>query len=318
MPVAYWTPLQWSLSRMRDMLFRPFDFVKWLAMGFTAWLAQLGEGGINLNLPDFDHGAGGKQTEAVLRGLIDFYHQHQFAVLSLAAMLVVFCVVFVLALTWINSRGRFMFLDNVVHNRAEVVRPWTAWRAQGNSLFGWQLLFGLVVLVSVIAMVVTVVLAVVPLARSGPASGPALPFVLLMLGVALVPFFLLLIYVALFLVDFVIPIMFGNRCGVLAAWRTFLQLFSRYPGAFLLYGLFCFFLWFVVVAGLLLLFCLTCCCAAILAIIPYLGSVFLLPLFVVYRLFSLAFLRQFGPEFDLLPSESPPPCPPPPAPVASA
>ncbi|MHB9006972.1 MAG: hypothetical protein ACYDC1_08565, partial [Limisphaerales bacterium] len=44
----------------------------------------------------------------------------------------------------------------------------------------------------------------------------------------------------------------------------------------------------------------TCCVAGCLLAIPYLGAVLLLPVFVFDRAYSLHFLRQFGPEYDLL------------------
>ncbi len=47
---------------------------------------------------------------------------------------------------------------------------------------------------------------------------------------------------------------------------------------------------------------LTCCIVAL----PYVGTVILLPLYVTYRLFSVEFLAQFDPGFDLFtPAEIP-------------
>jgi hypothetical protein len=40
---------------------------------------------------------------------------------------------------------------------------------------------------------------------------------------------------------------------------------------------------------------LTCCIVGL----PYVGTVILLPLYVTYRIFSLEFLAQFDPEFDV-------------------
>ena len=63
----------------------------------------------------------------------------------------------------------------------------------------------------------------------------------------------------------------------------------------------------------------TCCCAGCLMALPYLGTVLLLPVLVFKRSYSLYFLAQFGPEYDVFPP--PPPAPPspglPPMPVAS-
>jgi len=40
---------------------------------------------------------------------------------------------------------------------------------------------------------------------------------------------------------------------------------------------------------------LTCC----IVVLPYVGTVILLPIWVTYRLFSVEFLAQFDPGFDL-------------------
>ena len=61
--------------------------------------------------------------------------------------------------------------------------------------------------------------------------------------------------------------------------------------------------------------CATCC----IAVIPYVGTVILLPIPVTLGAFSLLFLRQFGPDYDVWaglvapevsPGLSPPPVPP--------
>jgi len=48
--------------------------------------------------------------------------------------------------------------------------------------------------------------------------------------------------------------------------------------------------------------CATCCIAAI----PYIGTVILLPVFVLLRSFSLLFLRQFGSDYDVWANFIPP------------
>ena len=102
-------------------------------------------------------------------------------------------------------------------------------------------------------------------------------------------------FVALLLEAFVIPIMYKYELKATEAWRYFLPWLKSRPLPFFLYGL------FVLVLGLLfvvffgLLCVLTCCIVAL----PYVGTVILLPIWVTYRLFSLEFLAQFDPGFDL-------------------
>jgi len=43
----------------------------------------------------------------------------------------------------------------------------------------------------------------------------------------------------------------------------------------------------------------TCCIAGCLFALPYLGTVFLLPILVFERAYSLHYLAQFGPDYDV-------------------
>jgi hypothetical protein len=47
---------------------------------------------------------------------------------------------------------------------------------------------------------------------------------------------------------------------------------------------------------------LACCFTCCLALLPYLGTVILLPLFVFQRSYSLCFLEQLGPDWSLFPA----------------
>jgi hypothetical protein len=69
-----------------------------------------------------------------------------------------------------------------------------------------------------------------------------------------------------------------------------------------LYAIFVFVLVFLFVCLFALACVLTCCIVAL----PYVGTVILLPFYVTYRIFSLEFLSQFDPDFDLFtPAELP-------------
>jgi len=75
-----------------------------------------------------------------------------------------------------------------------------------------------------------------------------------------------------------------------------------HPGEILLYCLFLIVLALATAIVACLVTCATCCIAAI----PYIGTVILLPVFVLLRSFSLLFLRQFGPEYDVWATFVPP------------
>ncbi len=52
--------------------------------------------------------------------------------------------------------------------------------------------------------------------------------------------------------------------------------------------------------------CCTCCLAACLFILPYIGTVVLLPIHIFTRSYSLYYLAQYGPEFNVFAPSSDP------------
>src|SRR5690606_22233939 len=93
-------------------------------------------------------------------------------------------------------------------------------------------------------------------------------------------------YISLFLKDFVVPIMYKHRIGVLSAWKEFLQLFSAHILSFIGYGLFVFVLGIAIVIGVILFGLLTCCIGLLVLAIPYIGAVILLPVNYTLKAFS--------------------------------
>jgi hypothetical protein len=131
-------------------------------------------------------------------------------------------------------------------------------------------------------------------------------FVLAVLGViaAVLVFILLGIVFWLihrFTMDFVVPIMFLRTKSCTAAWREFLDLLSMNKARFVLYALFriviAIAIGFIIVLGFCVGVC--CCCASVLLLIPYIGTVILLPVYVFERSYSLYYIRQYGSQFDV-------------------
>ncbi len=113
-----------------------------------------------------------------------------------------------------------------------------------------------------------------------------------------------------------VPVMYRQRCRALVAFRQIVGLIRTRPGPLVLYLLFFLVLALAVIMVSCLAVPITCCIAAI----PYVGTVILLPVYVVLAAFPLFFLRQFGPEYDVWgtidraesPSPDMPPIQPPP------
>lgn len=298
--ISFLQPLAEAGERTGTILFRQFNPVKWLVIGFAAWLAYLFQQNI---LPTHLSFLGGFRTgdmgscnyewqgnwvPGVLEGVVGF----------VVVCLILFVVmVFGLVMLWLNSRAKLVFLDNVVNNRANVASAWHEWREEGNSLFYWRLVFfaflgALAVLLSGLAVAA---LFVMPVAIGNLAMGVGIAgAVLITLAVG---------YTFLYLEDFVIPLMWRDRVRTSAAWRKFLGLWRKHWLAFLFYGVFRLFLCLVIniVVGLLALVSCCCCCLGLVLLIPYIGTVVLLPVYTFVRLFSVAFLGQFGEEYELSP-----------------
>jgi hypothetical protein len=99
--------------------------------------------------------------------------------------------------------------------------------------------------------------------------------------------------------DFVVPLQFLRRSRCLDAWRELGDLLRGNIGNLVLYFLFRIVLAIaiaVVVVGVVLV---TCCIAGCLFALPYLGTVLLLPILVFERAYSLYYLAQFGPDYDV-------------------
>lgn len=280
-------PVGMALETVRRVLFQPFNLVKWLALGFTAWLAAL-EGGLGYG-GNFNFGSCKKEPAAqYCRAGWDWIQAHLFFVIPLALLLVAVGLVAALLILWVSYRGKFMFLDNVVANRGEIVRPWQQFRAQGNSCFLFAVCFGLAALAVVLLGVGLVLLISWPdLARGrfgwNAAGGIAV-------GLVFLTCFLITVgCVKSFLEDFVIPIMAVQKCRVMEGWSIFFDRFRRQVGLLVLYLLFRLALGLAIGFITLFLCCLLCCTV----LIPYVGTVILLPFLVFWRSYSVHFLGQF-------------------------
>ena len=308
MSVRYIEPLSRAVDRAVDICFRPFDLGKWFVLGFACWLARLsqggGGGGGSIPMPPVSDREAEGAVSAQLPEWLDSLEPEMF--LGGAALFMVLGCVFLLffvllpLLLWLSSRGEFIFLDDVVHDKAEIKKPWNEYKTEGNSLFFWRLGF-------IVALIVTIVLAALPAILYIAEYGEDMPSValvfLLFCPIMLVAFGA--VYVDLFLRSFVVPIMYKERVKTNAAWRIFGPLLKQKLGWFLLYGLWLLVLMIGVAFAILILVLVTCCIAGIILVIPYIGTVALLPLYVALRALSLEFLAQFGDRFKIFPEPEP-------------
>ena len=70
-------------------------------------------------------------------------------------------------------------------------------------------------------------------------------------------------------------------------------------GRFVLFGLFYMLLVSLFVIGIIILIPCTLCILGCLLALPYIGTVAMLPMSVFFRLYTLNYLEQFGPEYQM-------------------
>jgi len=273
-----------AFELMKRILFQPFDFKKWLVIGFAAWLANLGSGGGGgFNYPNNRREGAQKLNETISQ-------IPQPILITGICILVCFVLLLIVLFAWLRARGRFIFVDCIVRNRAAIVEPWKEFRVEGNSFF----LFSLVVVLMLIGVIVIAGLGlIVPFVPRGAQAEPGVGF---WIGLSLFVFVAVcLVFVWALASQLMIPIMYRQRCPARLAFSQALDLVFSHPGPILLYVLLLLLLGVAAVVISCAVACATCCIAAI----PYIGTVILLPIPMTLAAFSLLFLRQFGPDYDV-------------------
>jgi hypothetical protein len=279
------------------MLFRVGDWPeRWFVTGFAVFLSGLVGYGASWQYR-WALGDDGPASRSFVRGLVT-----DPALLFLMGWLAVFGLAVYVALLWVSSRAKFVFLENVAALRPAIGDPWKGYAREGNSLFVFRLVFVL------ITFSITILVVGPPLVLGGIASvrggnwgwglGGAFLSVLagMILGIAIA-------YAYCFLDNFVVPLMYRDRSSAMDAWRKFLPLLRERPAEFLLFGVLLLVL--AVAAGIAVFVAgvLTCCIGLFVLAIPYVGTVALMPLWTTYRGYGPEFLAQFGPEWTVFPPE---------------
>lgn len=288
-------PISPAIERVRDVLFRPFNLGRWFVIGFCAFLAYLGEGG--------GWGSGRPFGRSHNAGSFDevkeFFNENLYWIVPVAIAVVVLFIGLGILFLWLRSKGKFMFLHCVAKNKAEVKVPWSRYKGEGNSLFLFSFVVGIISFVCFAILTGVIIFCIIALKKKGVGialgiGGIALSvLVMIVIGIG----FALL---SKFTKDFVVPIMYLRGCKTVEGWRQFLPILMARKGACALYILFQIVINLAIgmISATVMLTACCFCCLGVLFIIPYIGTVLLLPLHVFKRSYSLYYMRQFGPQFD--------------------
>jgi len=296
-------PIGEAIDRVKEVLFNPFDLGKWFIIGFCAWLAMLGHGGGGggggFNYPDDTANA-----PAELKAIVV---EHLPLIITIAIPVLIIVIAIGIVCLWLSSRGKFMFLHCVAENKAEVKLPWHKFRNQGNSLFLFRLIVGIIAFVSIALFLGMMAVPIVLLARGSSYTAPALIAGIVLLALIAISLGIVFALILKFTEDFVVPIMYLRGYQCMDAWNEFRSLLAGNKGKFTLYILFQIVIAMAIGIIILALVCVTCCCAGCIMAIPYIGTVLLLPILVFGRSYSLYYLAQYGRGYNVfVPAESDP------------
>jgi hypothetical protein len=286
------TPFNQAIELTRLILFRPFDMTKWLVIGFAAFLSGwFNSGGGSINPWGFRNwNTSNLQAPTFQFRSFNVDHAGLILLITIAVCVVVF-LAFLIVWLWIVARGRFIFIDCLVRNRAAIVEPWREFGQEGNRFFGFLIVLMLVSLV-LFALFGGLIFGLLVLWRNYHDSNAPALFVLVPIAVFSWVAFAVVVNLITY---FMPPVMYTRRCSPVDAARAILQLIFEDPAPFILFILFMIALWI----GWIMVGCLVTCGTCCLASLPYIGTVIVLPVPVLFRSFSLLFLRQFGPQWDV-------------------
>jgi hypothetical protein len=293
-----------AFARVGEVLWKPFDISRWFSMGFCAWLAYLGSQSM------YSFGDGNKQAAAIsFKQQADLALDRLMAVLTqpheatAAAVKVLLLLLFGLWVCSLRSRGDFMFLHRWYRPDEAIRLCWQSSRAAGHELFVWRLCFFLAALAAYALVGLAAYAQILrPYWEAGKvwddawvssAVGCATSAVLIGLGTQVVG------HLAK---AFVVPIMYWHGVPAARAWLAVFALCNQYPFAVLGYLICGAVFWVVALCAVAALVLLTCCVGVIPLVLPYVGAVMLLPVFLFFRGYAICFLNQW--RADLIPAKA--------------
>ena len=297
MKISAIEPISPAWNKMVHILFNPFDFKKWLVLGFCAFLAQCGEGSGSSGNPGGGGNSGSSYTEHTVPEMKAWVHEHIELIIVAGIALFILGILITVLITWLSSRGKFMFLDGIVKNRGAVKEPWAEYKKEGNNLCIWSLLIRFTAFILFVGAIVIAFMIAWP-DIDAEKFGSSAVNALIVGGGSLLILIVAFVLLDFFIRMFVIPTMYIRRISFTqAASIAYSDCVSsnKLPAFCLLCMLFV--LGIATATIVLAVTCMTCCLAAL----PYVSSVVFLPVSVFFTCYALFYLQQFGDEWKFFP-----------------
>ncbi|MDX2177059.1 MAG: hypothetical protein SF028_11380 [Candidatus Sumerlaeia bacterium] len=288
-PVSATDPIDGAKEWTGRLLF-PFDLSRWISFSVGLFLAVLSTGLINVNIsPEVFQG--GVQAIGAVVGMC-------------------FGIVIALLLGWVGAVGEFVFLEYTLTGETDLSSAWARGSAPGTSLFLLHLaagFVGLVLMAPVSFIYAERMLAIMEsVEQQGGQMEPQQVFAMLAdlftsstpLVAAGCCFGFLAVAFNTISHDIVVPLMYRWRVSSFRAIGIAFRLMGSNVGVFIGYFAvrFCIGVLFWLTH---MVYVLACCVAFCLPFIPVVGQVAILPLHMWRRTYTVLFLEQFGPEWEI-------------------
>ncbi len=286
---------------MKGMLF-PFDLGRWFTLGFVAWLAMLARAKLNFSFrfrsgPWGGEAPPGPSTESVKEALQQasrFVEDNLFLIVVVAAVAAILLVAVHLVLTYLGSRGVFMYLDCTARRQAAVVEPWRRARKHAWSLCLLRVLVDVCGGAIGLAILGLALLAVWPDVKQMKLEPGSLA-TLILCGALLLTVTIVLGTARWLLTNLLATMMYVRDWSAMEALKELGALARGRLGAFILYLLMNVALWLAYAVVAVPLTCCTCCIGGL----PVVHQTILQPLFLWIRAYPFYFLAQFGDAYAI-------------------
>ena len=299
-----------AFSRMKELLFRPFSFLQWVTFACCAWICSLGVPlPVRVSTPPSQPNSAMQSMEQLaalsLKAFQEFCTQLTQSFSAVRAFVqtgiaIIFYLVLFVWLCWLRNRGEFMLLHKWYAPQDRLFVGWQLSRHPAHSLFLWRIVVFTITLFCILPIFGSLYRNVlVPYVTSG-FSSDKLPwlnpqFLYGMLGIALIS--VICFSLQGMATEFVVPLLYWHpELSALQAWRIVWTFFCLFPGRVFGFYLLQFALCFIWGAFYFLIFLVLMPFGGLyLFMIPFVGDLFLLPMTLFFRSYSLYFFSSWQP-----------------------
>ncbi|MBR4170744.1 MAG: DUF4339 domain-containing protein [Kiritimatiellae bacterium] len=302
-----------ALARMKELLFRPFSFLQWVAFACCAWICSLGGPVVfrvssqpdspAQNMEQLSAAALKAFQESCTQLVQSFSSVRAFVQTGLAIALYLLLFVW---LCWLRNRGEFMLLHKWYVPQDRLFVGWQLSRRPAHSLFLWRIVVYVIALFCILPIFGSLYRnVIVPYVTSG-FSSDTLPihnpqFLYGTLGIVLIS--VTCFSLQGMATEFVVPVLYWHpELSSLQAWRIVWTFFCCFPGRVFGFYLLQFGLCFLWGGLYLLLFLVLIPFGGLLLFrLPFVSDFLLLPMTLFFRSYSLYFFSSWQP--NLVPSK---------------